>query len=225
MPVGDSWVCTCWVRPVKVFEWLWVMGGIKRTSRIYSSDSVLVLHRPCTVCHLNSCFCVYIYIYSAIKKKKCILLVRSISIQNTNLNNMFCLCAFTHSLVLLLGFAEQFQDVDGSCFCDTVSPPWLCPLRWLSLGMVCFLFHNPGGRVKVSHRVCYFNSHTPCDESRTSSKLTWPSAERCVDSLSYHRTKYCRYPLQEKHKYCILHHVEEATWHETKLCAHEKVLK
>ncbi len=32
-----------------------------------------------------------------------------------------------HSLVFLLGFAEQFQDVNGPWFCDTIGPPWLCP--------------------------------------------------------------------------------------------------
>lgn len=57
-------------------------------------------------------------------------------------------CLPPHSLVFLLGFAEQFQDVDGPWFCDTIGPPWLCPFWRLSLGMVCFLFHNPGGELK-----------------------------------------------------------------------------
>ena len=97
-----------------------------------------------------------------------------------------CVCVFhPHSLVFLLGFAEQLQDVDGPWFCDTIGPPWLCPLWWLSLSMVCFLFHNPGGELKHSTEtthitvICFIKyfSNTPHDNSSAASKANCKGAK------------------------------------------------
>lgn len=57
-------------------------------------------------------------------------------------------CLPPHPLVFFLGFAEQLQDIDAAGFCDSIGSPRLCPLRWLFLGMVCFMFHNPGTELK-----------------------------------------------------------------------------
>lgn len=62
-----------------------------------------------------------------------------------------------HPLVLLLGFAEQLQDVDGPRLCDTVGPLWFHSLRRASLGEFCFLLHDPRGT--VSERLL-FNTHS-----------------------------------------------------------------
>lgn len=35
---------------------------------------------------------------------------------------------FSHSVVFLLGFAEEFQDVDRPRLCEPVHPVMLCPL-------------------------------------------------------------------------------------------------
>ena len=60
-----------------------------------------------------------------------------------------------HSLVFLFGFAEQLQDVDGPWFCNSIGSSSLCPLWSLSLGKVCFVFHNPA---EIQHDL--FAPHT-----------------------------------------------------------------
>lgn len=100
-----------------------------------------------------------------------------------------------HSLIFFLGLAEQFQDVDGLWLCNTIGPSQLRPLWWLSLGMVCFLFYNPRGQWKLDTSSTHLNVMRPV--IMTVEILTWPLAEQCVDSPFCHRTKYCRYPLQE----------------------------
>lgn len=58
------------------------------------------------------------------------------------LKNKALLSNFSHSVVFLLGFAEELQDVDGPRLCQPVHPVMLCPLWGHSLGVARFLLHN-----------------------------------------------------------------------------------
>lgn len=55
----------------------------------------------------------------------------------------------SHPVELILGLAEELQDVNGARFCAAIGPPRDAgPLWGAPVGLHGFLLHDPGGQTQ-----------------------------------------------------------------------------
>lgn len=71
----------------------------------------------------------------------------------TLLIQILLMCTHTYSFIFILGFAEHFQDINGSIFTTTVSPAGAPSVMCNLLGSLSFLFYHPTNGKKKKKEV------------------------------------------------------------------------